>query len=544
MIKTDPEIRYETLRRAVEEFLMTPPQGTPPEVIAVCREMLYAAPNNLPPALFYEAVEQSSVAISITDTKANILYANPSFTRVTGYQVQEVIGRNESILSHKTTPRIVYESMWARLQQHKPWNGMLVNKRKDGSRYLADLSITPVLNAAGEVVHYLGMHRDVTEVHQLEQMVRNQKVLIESVVAAAPVIIVLFDHTGRVVLVNEAYNKLAQELDEDALAQRFISALNEALNLDVMTAQHDIVDQEISFDTHTRGEQRWFACSGIGFRAQDSSADHFFEASNEKHLLLVVKEITEFKQQQEIIRMNALRALVAEEELVQGMREMLAGAIYKLQEPVNLIAAALGLQERRSTKAADNNDPVLSVLRQALEVGQQALDTFQSSMPEELDEPIEPLNLNQLLRDVLTLSTQRMLAAGVTVDWRPTPVLPVVLGREGRLRGLFKQLIDNALDAMKVKGLKRHEIGVTTRVEGDQVVVEVSDSGPGIPREYSLKVFEPFFTTKGRLGRNAGMGLAMAQEVVNQHAGSIEIDPQYGEGCRIKVTLPAMGGNT
>ncbi|HPU79986.1 PAS domain S-box protein, partial [Accumulibacter sp.] len=139
------------------------------------------------PQVFQHTVNQADMAISITDVRGNILYVNPAFTRVTGYGSDEAIGKNQSILSNQSMPRAFYQSLWQQISRGEPWGGRLVNRRKDGSKYLAELSISPVVNGAGEVLNYLGMHRDITEVQRLEYQVRNQKALIESVVDAAPV---------------------------------------------------------------------------------------------------------------------------------------------------------------------------------------------------------------------------------------------------------------------------------------------------------------------------------------------------------------------
>src|SRR4030066_2367456 len=122
---------------------------------------------SVPSQVFRQVVEQAALAISITDADARILYANPTFERVTGYSQVEVAGHNESILSYRVTPKIVYETLWAQLKRQRPWNGLLVNRRRDGSRYLADLTISPVVDENGNTTHYLGMHRDVTEVPRL-----------------------------------------------------------------------------------------------------------------------------------------------------------------------------------------------------------------------------------------------------------------------------------------------------------------------------------------------------------------------------------------
>jgi len=136
--------------------------------------------------VFREAVAQADIAISITDPQANILYVNPAFERVTGFPAAEAVGRNQSMLSAKATPTALYADMWKKISAGIPWSGRLVNRRKDGAEYLADLLITPVLDAQGRIGHYLGIHRDVTSLHRLECQVSNQKALIESVVDAAP----------------------------------------------------------------------------------------------------------------------------------------------------------------------------------------------------------------------------------------------------------------------------------------------------------------------------------------------------------------------
>ena len=108
------------------------------------------------PAVFQHTVAQADTAISITDVQGTILYVNPAFARVTGYDTAEAIGHNESLLSNKTTPPEIYKSMWQRISRGEAWGGRLVNKRKDGTRYLAELSISPVVDAGGAVVNYLG----------------------------------------------------------------------------------------------------------------------------------------------------------------------------------------------------------------------------------------------------------------------------------------------------------------------------------------------------------------------------------------------------
>jgi nitrogen fixation negative regulator NifL len=249
----------------------------------------------------------------------------------------------------------------------------------------------------------------------------------------------------------------------------------------------------------------------------------------------VANDITELKRQQEAVRVNAVRALMAEDELLQGMRETLSGAIFQLQGPLNVISAACRMLQRRTV---DRGDPLCGVLSEALGAGEEAVAILRSAIPAEEAAPLAPVNVNEALRDVLALRTERLLAEGVVVDWRPALRLPHVVGQEPRLRSMLRHLIDNALEAMHGGGAASRELHITTDASDDTVHVIIEDTGPGVPAASRLKVFEPFFTTKAGIGRGAGLGLAMVQAVVNQHAGTVEIDPEYHDGCRVHVRLP------
>lgn len=489
---------------------------------------------NIPLDIFRQVVEQAALAISITDAEARILYCNPAFQRVTGYAGGEIVGNNESLLSYKVTPKLVYETMWAQILRQRPWNGLLVNRRKDGSRYLADLTITPVVGAEGKTSHYLGMHRDVTEMHRLERQVQNQKAMIESVVDAAPVAIVMLDERERVVLDNQEYKKLIGELGPEPAAT-LLAALHADMGAEFERARRSglgFAGRETRFAPEGR-KPRWFACSGTWIDEQDGSAEAFYEPARHQFLLLVIQDITALKEQQEAIRVNALRAMLAEQERIQGLRETLSGAIFQLQTPFNMLAAAVRMLEHQPGVA----DALSASMAEALDKGNRTLDTLRACIPCQSDEVIGPVDLNALLQDLLRLVTPRLLADGITVEWQPAG-LPLISGRQNRLATLFKALLDNAIEAIHESRGDRRELRLTTLARPDWVEVVVEDSGPGIPEEWRYKVFEPFFTTKGADRQHIGMGLSAAQDVVTGHGGLIELGAAPGGGCRARVQLP------
>lgn len=536
MAVTEIAITNESWVETVRCFLEQSPDIFPADVHSMLSEIIDGSHVSLPPRVFFEAVQQSAVAISITDTKANILYANPAFTHITGYQPEEVMGKNESILSDNRTPQNIYENLWSTLLGKQPWSDTLINRRKDGERYVASLTIAPVLNQQQEITHYLGMHRDVTEEHRLASEVKNNHKLIESVVDAAPVVIALLDESGGVVRKNKAYRDLRQLMAGAEPVEKLWAPLLK----DNALACEEFKDYEIRFDLGGGSAPRWFSCSCTRVDEVDTSADNFFESRNQNYRLLVAKDISDIKKGQEAVRMNALRALMVEEELVQSTRETLAGAIYQLQGPMNLVAAASNMIERRAEST--NMDSVRRVLREAMEAGGEAMDRLGACMPESNIEAVTSVNLNELVHDALGLNTERFLANGVVVEWKPTAILPSVIGREHRLRGMLNQLIENAIDAMSERGRKLRELTITTKqVDDDVIAIVIDDTGPGIAEAERFQVFQPFYSTKGMKGKRAGMGLTMVQDVVSEHSGSISIATAPGGGCRIKLMIPLAG---
>jgi nitrogen fixation negative regulator NifL len=231
-----------------------------------------------------------------------------------------------------------------------------------------------------------------------------------------------------------------------------------------------------------------------------------------------------------------IRASMAEQQMVQTMREAISGAIYKLQAPLNVIKAALSMP----TAGADQSG-LRKVLQQALESGDEAMESLHSALPSPTVEQSNLVNINELLHEVLRLSTDKLLAGGVIVDWRPAPVLPGVNGRANALRSLLKYLIDNSLQALHESDQDYREIRLETRQDGQELVIQVMDNGPGVPKMHRLKVFEPFFCGWTEPREHAGMGLTMAQEIVIGHGGNVEIDADFLGGCRVTVRLPIRG---
>ena len=119
-----------------------------------------------------QVVEQSPNAIIITDLNSNIEYVNEAFVTNTGYSVNEVIGKQPSLLSSGKTPDATYMDMWAHMDRGESWQGELVNRRKDGSEYIDLMKMSPIRQDDGHITHYMAIKEDISERKRAEEHIQ------------------------------------------------------------------------------------------------------------------------------------------------------------------------------------------------------------------------------------------------------------------------------------------------------------------------------------------------------------------------------------
>jgi len=144
------------------------------------------------------------------------------------------------------------------------------------------------------------------------------------------------------------------------------------------------------------------------------------------------------------------------------------------------------------------------------------------------------VDINQIIHDSLSLLDHQFDRSRVRVARELYDDLPPVYGNTGKLQQVFVNLFLNARDAMPSGG----ELGIQTGMNDSMVVVDISDTGGGIPRENLKRIFDPFFTTKG-IGKGTGLGLAVSYGIIQEHGGGIFVESDAGKGTRFTLKLPA-----
>ena len=121
-----------------------------------------------------QTIEQCPVSIIITDTRGNIEFINPQFSRLTGYSLAEVVGKNPRILKTDKTPPEVYVQLWQTISAGKVWEGEFYNRKKNGEQFIEHAIMAPIFNENGKITHYMAIKEDITARKQSEEIIWQQ----------------------------------------------------------------------------------------------------------------------------------------------------------------------------------------------------------------------------------------------------------------------------------------------------------------------------------------------------------------------------------
>jgi PAS domain S-box-containing protein len=222
---------------------------------------------------------------------------------------------------------------------------------------------------------------------------------------------------------------------------------------------------------------------------------------------------------------NPLAYVLAQAERVDAEVDVLEGLLASLHGPeVPAAQAALARLREGLAPVRSGTARIASITRD--------LRTF--SRPEDIS--LSPVDLAGVVRSVLTLVGKEVEArARLVLDLQPTRP---VLGNEARLVQVVLNLVVNASQALPADATGTNEIVLRTRDEGAQVVLDVADSGPGVPAADRDRIFEPFFSTK-EIGKGTGLGLFVCRNIVQAFGGDVEVHDRPAGGALFRVTLPA-----
>ena len=235
-----------------------------------------------------------------------------------------------------------------------------------------------------------------------------------------------------------------------------------------------------------------------------------------------------------------LNQQVIETGKLASIGELAAGIAHEINNPVAIMVEEAGwiqdLLEEEEFQASENYDEFKRALAQIKTQGTRCKDINYKllSFARKTDSRIQDIQVNDLIMDLISLSDQRGKYSMVEIHSQPAEHLPLLRLSVSELQQVFLNLINNAIDAMEKKGGK---LTISTRQEDRLVVVEMADTGAGIPEANLSRIFDPFFTTKP-VGKGTGLGLAICYGIVKKMGGEIKVRSTLNVGTTFTVYLP------
>jgi len=230
---------------------------------------------------------------------------------------------------------------------------------------------------------------------------------------------------------------------------------------------------------------------------------------------------------------------VTEARKLASIGELAAGVAHEINNPVAIMVEHAGWMEdllaEEDLRGCKNQQEFRHSLEQICIQGGRCKDITRKllSFARKTDPAHERVQLNDILHGILSLYEASSKFKDIQVFTDLAPGLPCVQASSTEMNEVFMNLIDNAIDAMNGTG---GELKIRSRTEGKSVVVDVADTGPGIPSEVMGRIFDPFFTTKP-VGKGTGLGLSITYGIINKLGGRLTVDSTPGQGTTFHVYI-------
>ena len=473
------------------------------------------------------ALEAAANAILITDRQGNILSANTAFCTLTGYTAEEVRGRTPALLKSGMHGAAFYGQIWQTVCDGRIWRGEITNRRKDGTLYQEDMTVTPVRAADGAITHFIAIKQDITARKQAEARIREQAALLDQTQDA----VLVRDLEHRILYWNKGAERIYGWTSAEVLGRfvhdtiyrggdDFAAAMGKLHGDGSWSGELDHVTKD---GTQLMVESRWtLLCD---------------ENGTPKSVLTVNTDVTERKK----IEQQFLRA-----QRLESIGTLAGGIAHDLN---NLLAPiVMGVDLLKQFGGNPRSLPVLENMARSAKRGtdlvRQVLTFARGVEGTRVALPILPI-----VREIESIAASTF-PKNIVIRAVIAPDLWLVTADASQINQVLLNLCVNARDAMPEGGRldiaaanveidEQYSIMDRGVASGRYVMIQVTDSGTGMPQSVIDHIFEPFFTTK-EIGKGTGLGLSTVMGIVRSHGGFVNVYSEPGKGSVFKTYLPAL----
>ena len=475
------------------------------------------------------ALEAAANAIVITDRHGLIEWVNPAFTHGTGYTLAEALGKNpRDLVNSGKQGKEFFQQMWQTILAGKVWYGELINRRKDGSMFPEEMTITPLQDAENRITHFVAIKQDITERRHMEEQLREAGERTQFYMNQMPLAFIAWDRDFRVSEWNPAAEKIFGWSASVAVGRH----ANELIvPPDIQPAVNQIWQEIISgsslvshsINDNLTKDGRRITCEWRNTPWRDAAGQicGFFS---------IAEDITERIQSEK--QRSELEAQLRQSQKMEAIGQLSGGIAHDFNNILTVIQGNAALLQNLELEPAETHECSNQIARAAERAARLTRQLLMFARKQQM-QPVN-MDLNETVAQI-TKMLQRILGEDITLRTEYAPALPWINADPGMIEQIILNLAVTARDAMTNGG----KLTIRTSTDANHACLHVTDNGSGIAPEILPRIFEPFFTTK-EVGKGTGLGLATVYGIVQQHRGKINVQSEPGKGATFTVCFPAI----
>lgn len=484
--------------------------------------------------LFQSVVLNTNDAVLITEAEPTdgpgrrILYSNKAFTQITGYTLEEVVGKTAQILQGPKTDLNKIAQVRVALSNWEPITAEVINYRKDGSEFWVEFSFVPVVNESGRHTHWISVQRDITERKLSEQALRESEERFRSLIENALDIITVFGTDGTVWYASPSVERILGYKPAGVVGRK----ISEYIHPDDIANACSTFTNTIHTDSALSIELRCQHKDG-SWRIFEAISKQFIDQTGRRSVVVNCRDVTERKRTEEI-----RRALEREKELSQLQLRFFSMASHEFRTPLStILVSAQLLQNSHAECSKEKRHRNVQRIEAAAKDMTHLLDdilTINRAETGKLEVNRKLIDLENFCRNLIE---EMQLSAGsqYTIIFVSQGSCTNAYMDEKLLRSILANLLANAIKYSPQGG----NIHFTLVGEQKEAIFRIRDQGIGIPPQDQQQMFEPFHrgTNVGTIA-GTGLGLTLVEKCVNLHGGRIIVASVVGVGTTSTVTLP------
>lgn len=523
------------------------------------------------------AVEQSPATIVITDLHGCIEYVNSKFCKTTGYEREEAIGKNPSVLKSGEMPVEYYSELWKTITAGNEWRGEFHNKRKNGELYWEYATISPLTDKDGRITGFLAVKEDITSRKATETALSKSQKDLEAKHQELELVF------SQVNIAKREWEKTLDSLRDLVIltddghrvrrCNRMLCDMTGKTYTEVIDRDWRELFAEAGFDFITFNGSHGELIEKLTKRLYDLTiytitdpdSDHVSGFVISLHDTTEIRSVTE-ELKRTSKELNEAQHAVFQQEKLASIGQLAAGVAHEINNPMGFISSNLStlgkyleritsfetalieaVQEKGDagivTALADLRkkmkiDFILNDIRGLLEESHDGAERVRRIVQDlksfsHVDAAeCKPFSINECLDSTLNMARNEIKYVA-DVEKQYDADLPLLNCYPQQLNQVFMNLLVNAAHAIEGHGT----ITITTLRESDDIIVRLSDTGKGIAPENLTRIFEPFFTTK-EVGKGTGLGLSISYDIIKKHGGTMTVESTVGSGTTFTIRLP------